>query len=117
MSITLPARGVRVGGVTIAPGVARAVSIPLAPRESRAAAHGAGETPDDAASAAVRALPAWVAVGAKPGPRVTIVAAARGTESAATAAARALAHAIDPAAMAGSIVIVPVLRPGGRFAP
>src|SRR5262249_22855292 len=106
--ITLPARGVRVGGVTIAPGVARAVSIPLAPRGGRDEADGAG---------AARALPAWVAVGAKAGPRVTIVAAARGTESAATAAARALAHAPAPAAMAGGVVVVPVLRPGGRFAP
>jgi predicted deacylase len=113
MPITLPARGVRVGGITIAPGVARAVSIPLAPRESRGATPNARE----AAAAAARALPAWVAVGAKAGPRVTIVAAARGTESAATAAARALAHALDPEVMAGSVVVVPVLRPGGRFAP
>jgi predicted deacylase len=108
MSITLPARGVRVGGVTTAPGAARAVTIPLAPRAGRDEADGAG---------AARALPAWVAVGAKAGPRVTIVAATRGTESAATAAARALAHALDPAAMSGSVVVVPVLRPGGRFAP
>ena len=106
MPTTLPARGVRVGGVTIAPGVARAVSIPLSPRPRREA---------DGADAA-RALPAWVAVGAKAGPRVTVVAAARGTEIAATAAARALAHALDPTTMAGSVVVVPVLGPGGRFA-
>jgi predicted deacylase len=107
-STSLPARGVRVGGVTITPGTARAVEIPLAPRDSEDA--GAAKRPS-------RAMPAWVAVGAKPGPRVTVVAAARGTESAATAAARALAHALDPATMAGSVVVVPVLRPGGRFAP
>ncbi|HVR00689.1 MAG TPA: RimK/LysX family protein, partial [Polyangia bacterium] len=41
----------------------------------------------------------------------------RGTESAAAAAARGLARGLDPATMAGSVVIVPVLRPGGRFAP
>jgi len=120
MSITLPVRGVRVGGITIAPGGARAVSIPLAPREGRAKERpsrgAAGEASQDDPEAVSRALPAWVAVGAKAGPRVTIVAATRGTESAATAAARALAHALDPAAMAGSVVVVPVLRPGGRFA-
>jgi predicted deacylase len=108
MSNTLPARGVRVGGVTIAPGAARAVTIALAPREGQ----GAGAEAEDA-----RALPAWVAVGAKAGPRVTVVAAARGTESAAAAAARGLAHALDPATMAGCVIVVPVLRPGGRFAP
>jgi predicted deacylase len=107
-STSLPARGVRVGGVTVTPGTARAVEIPLAPRASEDAT---------APERAARALPAWVAVGAKPGPRVTVVAAARGTESAATAAARALAHALDPVTMAGSVVVVPVLRPGGRFAP
>jgi len=108
MSSTLPARGIRVGGVTIPPGVARAVTIPLAARAGRRPRTGA--EPE-------RALPAWAAVGVKPGPRVSIVAAARGTESAAAAAARALARALDPGAMAGSVVVVPVLRPGGRFAP
>jgi len=103
----LPARGVRIGGVTVAPGQARAVSIPLAPRAARATGG-----PDGG-----RALPAWVAVGAKAGPRVAVVAATRGTESAAAAAARGLARALDPATMAGSVIVVPVLRPGGRFAP
>jgi predicted deacylase len=107
MSLPLPARGVRVGGVTIAPGSARAVEIPLAPRPERPGKR----------AAAPRAVPAWVVVGAKAGPRVAVVAAARGTESAAAAAARGLARALDPAAMAGSVVVVPVLRPGGRFAP
>ncbi|HVZ75240.1 MAG TPA: hypothetical protein VHJ20_22840, partial [Polyangia bacterium] len=96
---TMPARGVRIGGVTVAPGEARAVAIAL------------GEV------SAKRAVPAWVVVGTKPGPRVSVVAAARGTESAAAAAARALARTLDPEALAGSVVVVPVLRPGGRFSP
>jgi len=110
MTITLPVRGLRVGGVTVAPGTARAVDIPLAPRPARAGRAKAG-------GSAARAIPAWVAVGAKAGPRVAVVAAPRGTESAAAAAARGLARVLDPATMAGSVVIVPVLRPGGRFAP
>jgi predicted deacylase len=123
MPTPLPARGVRVGGVTIAPGLARAVSIPLTPRahvdaDADADVDVVGDADADAAAAAAaRTLPAWVAVGAKAGPRVAVVAAARGTESAAAAAARALAHGLDPATMAGSVVVVPVLRPGGRFAP
>jgi uncharacterized protein len=105
---SLPARGVRIGGVTVAPGEARAVAIPLAPRAARQ---------DAAATEDRRAIPAWVVVGAKAGPRVSIVAAVRGTESGAAAAARALCDALDPASLAGSVVVVPVLRPGGRFAP
>ena len=107
MTASLPPRGVRIGGVTVASGEARAVAIRLAPRPARAGRPASGEA---------RAVPAWVAVGAKAGPRVSIVAAARGTESAAAAAARALAVALDPATMEGSVVVVPVLRPGGRFA-
>jgi predicted deacylase len=103
------ARRIRIGGVTLAPGEAKVVALSLAARPARK-----GGTPD---AAAARAVPAWVVVGAKAGPRVSIVAAPRGTETAAAAAARALARSLDPAALAGSVVIVPVLRPGGRFAP
>ena len=74
MAVELPARGIRVGGVTVGPGEARAVSIPLARR--------GGEAPP------ARAVPAWVAVGGRPGPRVSVVAALRGTEASAARAAR-----------------------------
>jgi predicted deacylase len=107
MTPSWPARGVRIGGVTINPGEARGVSIQLAARTGTKAA----------AAAEARAIPAWVVVGARGGPRVSVVAAARGTETAAAAAARGLAHALDPATLQGAVVIVPVLRPGGRFAP
>jgi predicted deacylase len=104
-----PARRIRIGGVTLAPGEAKAVALSLAARPARK-----GAAPQ---AGAARAVPAWVVVGAKAGPRVSVVAAPRGTETAAAAAARALAHSLDPAALSGSVVIVPVLRPGGRFAP
>jgi predicted deacylase len=105
MTTLPPNRRLRIGGVTRAPGEAKAVALPLAPRVGK----------PDAADA--RAVPAWVVVGTKPGPRVSIVAAPRGTESAAAVAARALARTLDPASLAGAVVIVPVLRAGGRFAP
>jgi predicted deacylase len=101
----LPPRGIRVGGTTVSPGEARVVTIQLSP--------GRAETGDGDA----RAIPAWVAVGPKAGPRVSVVAAPRGREGAAAAAAALLASALDPAALSGSVVVVPVLRPGGRFAP
>lgn len=103
------ARRIRIGGVTLAPGEAKVVALSLAARPARK-----GGAPE---AAAARAVPAWVVVGAKAGPRISVVAAPRGTETAAAAAARALARSLDPAALAGSVVIVPVLRPGGRFAP
>jgi predicted deacylase len=101
----LPARGVRIGGVTVAPGEARAVAIALSP------------LPRAAAGGADRAVPAWVVVGARPGPRVSIVAAVTGAETTAARAATRLAAGLAPEALAGSVVVVPVLRPRGRFAP
>ena len=103
MAMELPARGVRIGGVSVAPGEARAVRILLAPRAR-------------AAGAAERAVPAWVIVGSKPGPRISVVAAVRGVEATAARAATRLAASLDPGALAGSVVVVPVLRAGGRLA-
>ena len=105
MAVELPARGVRVGGVSVSPGEARAVKIPLAPL-ARARAGGVAE----------RAVPAWVIVGSKPGPRIGVVAAVRGVEATAARAATRLAASLDPGALAGSVVVVPVLRVGGRLA-
>lgn len=105
MAVQPPVRGTRVGGVTVGPGEARAVSIALAPRRR---ADGAPLP---------RAIPAWVVVGNRPGPRISIVAAVRGVESSAARAAVALGASLDPAALHGSVVVVPVLRPGGRLVP
>ncbi len=78
------------------------MAIPLAPRSG--------------ADAREREVPAWVVVGVRPGPRVGVVAAPRGTEAVAARAAARLAARLDPGALAGSVVVVPVLRPGGRLA-
>jgi predicted deacylase len=101
----LPARGVRVGGVTIAPGEMRAVTIALA-----APPRSAGARSVD------RGVPAWVVVGVRPGPRVSVVAAIDGVETTAVRAARVLCARLVPEELAGSVVIVPVLRPAGRLA-
>src|SRR5258708_25749408 len=99
-----PARALRVGGVNIAPGESRALSIALSRRGS----------PEKSAAVAI---PAWAAVGPRPGPRVTVVAALHGFESAAARAAAELIRTVDPAALSGSLVGVPVLRAGRRVAP
>jgi predicted deacylase len=104
MLVELPVRGVRVGGVTVGPGEARSVAIPLTPR-------GRGSDRKERE----RSIPAWVVVGRKAGPRVSIVASVRGTEACAARAASRVAASLDPAVLAGSAVVVPVLRPGGRL--
>lgn len=62
------------------------------------------------------AVPAWVAVGGQPGPQVSVVAAAHGHEAAAALAAQALIREMDVGRMSGSLLVVPVFRPAGRFA-
>ncbi len=93
-------RAIRLGGRHIVPGQAACVRIRLS------------GTATDAS-----AVPAWAAVGETAGPRVAVIAALRGHETAAARAAEALAATCDPHRLAGSLVVVPVFRLGGRFAP
>ncbi|MEO8213095.1 MAG: RimK/LysX family protein, partial [Myxococcales bacterium] len=65
---------------------------------------------------AADAMPVWVAAGASPGPRITILGAPRGFEVGAARVAAALRVVIDAGAMHGGLVVAPVFRPGGRFA-
>ena len=62
------------------------------------------------------AIPVWAAAGLRPGPRITVVAAPRGFEISAARSALILRAGIDPTVLSGSIAVVPVFRPGGRFA-
>ena len=48
---------------------------------------------------------------------MSVVAAVRGVEATAARAATRLAASLDPGALAGSVVVVPVLRAEGRLAP
>ncbi|MES1171818.1 MAG: RimK/LysX family protein [Bacteroidota bacterium] len=93
------ARAVRIGGQSLSPGEARVFSLAVPP----------GSEPADA-------IPLWVAVSRRPGPRVTVVGAPRGFEIVAARAVSALRAGVDTTALNGAIVAVPVLRPGGRFA-
>lgn len=107
----------------ISPGETRTVGIPLV--QPRAPSSNGAATPDGEPktktkpkmpSPGRRPIPVWSAVGTKAGPRISVVAAPRGYEATATLAATELAGSINPAAIAGSLVVVPVLRPGGQFA-
>lgn len=122
-------RAVRVGGVSVEPGESRTVSLVLPGRAARPgpAARPAGRPDGEvvgpkprAKSASARPggsrIPAHVTVGLRAGPRLTILAAPRGFEAAAAAAATAFSVDIAAAQLEGSVVVIPVLRPGGRFA-
>jgi predicted deacylase len=96
MAAKLAPRSQRVGGVDVAPGHSALVSL--------GGAAGPG------------GVSAWVGVGNAAGPRVSLVAAAGGYELAATLAARALVREIDLHSLQGTLVVVPLFRPGDRFA-
>ena len=99
MAARLAPRSQRVGGVDVAPGRSALVQL-------------GRDTPDADGRSSVSA---WVGVGKSAGPRISVVAALHGYEVAATLAARALVREIDLASLQGSLVVVPVFRPGDRF--
>ena len=98
----MTALGVRIGGDTVGPGQARALTVPLPQRRG--------------AAAAADRLPALVIAGRRPGPRVTILAGVRGFEVNAARLVSAVEAWLAPDDVTGTVVLVPVLRPGGRFA-
>ena len=94
---------VRIGETIIAPGEGRVVAFRL-PRRA-------------AETSLADAVPVFALVGRVAGPRVVILAAPRGFETRAAGLAVGLTRTLSADTLRGSIVIVPVLRPGGRFAP
>jgi predicted deacylase len=99
MAARLAPRSQRVGGVDVAPGRSALVQL--------------GRDVSDATGRS--AVSAWVGVGKSAGPRISVVAAVHGYEVAATLAARTLVREIDLASLQGSLVVVPVFRPGDCF--
>jgi hypothetical protein len=71
-------------------------------------AYGAIEVP--AASDPALSVPVAVAHGAKPGPVIAIVAGAHGTEYASIIAVERLIDAIDPAALSGTAILLPLVN-------
>jgi predicted deacylase len=55
-------------------------------------------------------IPVIVVNGAKPGPKLALVAGAHGTEYASIIALERLAQTADPAALSGTLVILPVVN-------
>jgi predicted deacylase len=63
-----------------------------------------------AGSDAAASIPVIVVNGAKPGPKLALVAGAHGTEFASIIALEKLAQSADPAAMSGVLIILPLLN-------
>jgi predicted deacylase len=57
-------------------------------------------------------IPVILINGAKPGPTISFVAGAHGTEYASILALQKLAHSIDPATLSGGVIIAPLLNVG-----
>lgn len=55
-------------------------------------------------------IPVIVINGAKPGPKLAVVAGSHGTEYASIIALEKLAHSIDPVGVTGSLIIVPLIN-------
>ena len=102
MRVPPVARSLRIAGSSVAPGESRVLTLPL-PGKARA-------------TGAEDAIPVHVTVGRRAGPRITVLAASRGFEASTTQAALGFAAEMAAAEIDGSVVVVPVFRPGGRFA-
>src|SRR6185503_10512476 len=63
-----------------------------------------------AGSDAATSIPVIVAHGARPGPVLAIVSGAHGTEYASIIAVERLIGAIDPATLAGTVILVPLVN-------
>src|SRR6266850_6704113 len=55
-------------------------------------------------------IPVIVINGARPGPKLALLAGAHGTEYASIIALEKLAQATDPAALSGTLIVVPLLN-------
>ena len=104
MSLVLPGRAARPGPAARPAGRPDGEVVGPKPRAKSASARSGGSR-----------IPAHVTVGLRAGPRLTILAAPRGFEAAAAAAATAFSVDIAAAQLEGSVVVIPVLRPGGRI--
>src|SRR5258708_36742869 len=69
-----------------------------------------GVIPVPAAADAAMDIPVIVINGAKPGPKLALLAGAHGTEYASIIALEKLAKTADPAALSGTLIVVPLLN-------
>ncbi len=93
LPLALPAADFTVGSATAAPGQKAAgyISVP-------------------AGSDAAASIPVIVVNGARPGPVLALIAGSHGTEYASILALQQLAQAADPAALSGTLIVVPLIN-------
>ncbi len=90
--------------------LATAADVTVGTATARPGQRAAGVIKIPAGSDAATDIPVIIVNGAKPGPTLAIIAGAHGTEYASIIALEQLGLATDPAAMSGSLVILPLLN-------
>jgi hypothetical protein len=89
---------------------ARAADVTVGTATAHVAERATGFIEVPAGSDAPTNIPVIVIQGAKAGPRMALVAGSHGTEYASIIALEKLAHSINPAALSGTLVIVPLIN-------
>jgi predicted deacylase len=90
--------------------LARAADVTVGTATAHAGQLATGVIAIPAGTDAATNIPVIIVNGAKPGPRLALVAGAHGTEYASIIALEKLSRRIDPAALSGSVVIVPLMN-------
>jgi predicted deacylase len=91
-------------------GTASAADVTIGTATARSGQRATGFIQVPAGSDAAASIPVIVVNGAKPGPKLALVAGAHGTEYASIIALEKFAQSADPAAMSGTLIILPLLN-------
>jgi uncharacterized protein len=90
--------------------LAQAADVTIGTATARSGEKATGFIQVPVGSDAAAAVPVIVVNGAKPGPRLALVAGSHGTEYASIIALEKLAQSVDPAAVSGTVIILPLLN-------
>src|SRR5579863_9284513 len=90
--------------------LAQAADVTIGTATARSGEKATGFIQVPAGSDAAASVPVIVVNGAKPGPRLALVAGSHGTEYASVIALEKLAQSVDPAAVSGTVIILPLLN-------
>src|SRR5689334_10733529 len=91
-------------------GAVAAADFTVGTATARAGAKATGAIPVPAGADAAAEIPVIVIHGAKPGPKLALVAGAHGTEYASVIALEKLPESVDPSALSGTVIIAPLLN-------
>jgi predicted deacylase len=97
-------------GVALSVMTARAADVTVGTATAKSGQRATGYIEVPAGVDAATSLPVIVINGAKPGPKLALIAGAHGTEYASSVALAQLAVRVDPAELSGTLIILPLLN-------